>query len=921
MIQPRVQLSLRNAKEYFREHLSVGDYYSQGEKIAGEWLGQGAQKLGLTGTVNEAAFLALCEGLNPTTGEKLGQRMNTRRAADGKSVSNRRIFYDFTIAPPKSVSIVGLFQDDRILELHRQAVRQTMIELEKFAETRVRKSAQDGERRTGNLVTACFRHDTSRELDPHLHTHCVVFNATFDAEENRWKALQVGAMYRAQNFATNFYRHELAKGLKALGYEIENSPRGFEIKGVPASVITRFSKRNQQIDAETNRRLKIGSPVANVKDLREEIAHGERRRKLKNSTAERLRPEWRNQLQPGEAAVLAKIKPVAISTPSSVPKAKIADIIAWADEHLFERRAVIAEHELMSAALARGRGEEFDLATLRRAIDARGYVREKGTDKLTSREALGWEAEVVIAAHDGRNTSWALNPDYRPSSGLSTEQAAAVEKILKSRNLITLFRGGAGTGKSFALTEVERGLSAAKHPVVVLAPQRQQVQALQADGLPADTLSHFLVANQLPRGAVVIVDEAGQIGGKQLAQLIRVVRANSGRLILSGDTHQHGAVPASDALRAIEKHSGLKPVIIGKIRRQDPNLGKTLPERAFIRRYRSAVKAAAKGNVVDSFDRLDQLGCVRECAPEDRRDQLAREYLAASARKEKVLVVAQTRDEVRAVNDSIRNQLKAAGSLGGDETVTAYHPVDLGEAQKRDPRFYQSGQHAFFIQRYGRYAKGDLCEIVAATERGLTVMKDGRRSTLSYRYTDRIGVATAAEMPLASGDRLQLKFNGKSAEGNALNNGELVTVRNLRKDGALIVEGDDGVRKTLSAKQRLFTRGYAVTSYGSQGKTVDTVLLADAANAAATSANQWYVSISRGRKKVVVFTSDKDGLRTNIQRAGERELALDLKPATSAQSVAPDGMHHAWAAVEHQRHHQAASAQISQHNHNQRIAL
>jgi conjugative relaxase-like TrwC/TraI family protein len=853
------------------------------------------------------------------TADKLGQRMNTVRQSTGDhAVANRRIFYDFTIAPPKSVSVVALYQDDRILTLHNEAVRHTMLELEKLAETRVRKAGQNGERVTGNLVTACFRHETSRELDPHLHTHCVVFNATFDRTENRWKALHPAGLYRAQNFATNYYRHELCKGLRALGYEIENSPRGFEIKGVPASVITRFSKRNQQIDAETKRQLEIGSTISNIGELRKRIAHGERRRKVKDSTADRLRPAWEKQLSNDEAKALGSLRSVR---PQPAKPADVSGIVAWADEHLFERRAVIAEHELMAASLARGRGEEFDLATLRRAIDERGYVREKGTDKLTSREALGWEAEVVIAAHDGRNTSWALNPDYRPSSGLSTEQAAAVEKILKSRNLITLFRGGAGTGKSYALKEVERGLSEVKHPVVVLAPQRQQVQALQADGLSADTLSHFLVANQLPRGAVVIVDEAGQIGGKQLALLIRVVRANQGRLILSGDTHQHGAVPASDALRAIEKHSGLKPVIIGKIRRQDPNLGKTLPERAFIRRYRSAVKAAAKGDVVDSFDRLDQLGCVRECAPEDRRDQLAREYLAASARKEKVLVVAQTRDEVRAVNDSIRNQLKGTGALGSDETVTAYQPVDLGEAQKRDPRFYQTGQHAFFIQRYGRYAKGDLCEIVAATERGLTVMKDGRRSTLSYRYTDRIAVATAAEMPLASGDRLQLKFNGKSAEGNALNNGELVTVRNLRKDGAIVVEGDDGVRKTLSPNQRLFTRGYAVTSYGSQGKTVDTVLLADAANVAATNANQWYVSISRGRKKVVVFTSDKDGLRTNIQRAGERELALDLKPDTSAQSVAPERMHDAWAAVEHQRHHQAVTAQVSQHNHNQRIAL
>ena len=84
MIQPRIQFSLVNARQYFREHLSAGDYYSQGTQVAGEWLGEGAGKLGLQGMVNEAAFLALCEGKNPATGQKLGQRMNTVREAAGR---------------------------------------------------------------------------------------------------------------------------------------------------------------------------------------------------------------------------------------------------------------------------------------------------------------------------------------------------------------------------------------------------------------------------------------------------------------------------------------------------------------------------------------------------------------------------------------------------------------------------------------------------------------------------------------------------------------------------------------------------------------------------------------------------------------------------------------------------------------------
>jgi conjugative relaxase-like TrwC/TraI family protein len=184
MISPKPQLSLKNAREYFRTHLSAGDYYSQKNAVPGEWFGQGAARLNLTQTVSESAFLALCEGNDPGTGKRLTARRNSIRREDGKWVANKRIFYDWTISPPKSVSIIGLLVDERVIKLHSHAVQAALRELETFAETRVRKGrTQDGARPTGNLVAACFRHDTSRELDPHLHTHAVIFNASFDPVE------------------------------------------------------------------------------------------------------------------------------------------------------------------------------------------------------------------------------------------------------------------------------------------------------------------------------------------------------------------------------------------------------------------------------------------------------------------------------------------------------------------------------------------------------------------------------------------------------------------------------------------------------------------------------------------------------------------------------------------------------------------
>lgn len=140
MLTPRAQLNLTKAREYFREHLCVGDYYAETQRVAGEWHGAAALMLDLRGHVAEAEFLALCEGKHPKTHERLTQRLNgTRESQGGQRVSNRRVFYDFVFSPPKSVSAVALIQDERIVGLHRKTVVQALGELEKITSARVRR--------------------------------------------------------------------------------------------------------------------------------------------------------------------------------------------------------------------------------------------------------------------------------------------------------------------------------------------------------------------------------------------------------------------------------------------------------------------------------------------------------------------------------------------------------------------------------------------------------------------------------------------------------------------------------------------------------------------------------------------------------------------------------------------------------------
>src|SRR5207245_2035319 len=117
-----------------------------------------------------------------------------------------------------------------------KAVGEVLVEIETHAATRIRQDGLNEDRTTGNLVLAVYQHDTSRELDPQLHTHAVAANLSYDGTEGRWKALQASGIYERRAYLTEIYRNSLARELRMLGYEIEDRrdskgrDSGFEIR-------------------------------------------------------------------------------------------------------------------------------------------------------------------------------------------------------------------------------------------------------------------------------------------------------------------------------------------------------------------------------------------------------------------------------------------------------------------------------------------------------------------------------------------------------------------------------------------------------------------------------------------------------------------------------------------------------------------
>ena len=338
------QKNLANAEGYFDEHLAQNDYYAAGEIRPGQWIGAGAARLDLKNVVTRDQFHALCENRNPHDDKRLTQRQ--------EKTNQRRVFYDFTCSAPKSVSVLAVtMDDDRLVSAHEEATRIAFRELETFAATRVRKQGSQRDRTTGNLVAAAFTHTSSRALDPLLHTHLTVFNATFDETEKRWKALQAGGMYDAIRYGTAVYRNELAKRVQQIGYRIRPAKHGFEIEGVSDAVSKRFSKRSQQRDAVVRElEQKLGRKLSN--NAIAMVVHQSRAKKIQGISTAEVREQQLAQLSVDEQQSLQTLRTSA--RPSSLPRIAMVENLALnhAVAHVFERKSVLPEHELLSVALS-----------------------------------------------------------------------------------------------------------------------------------------------------------------------------------------------------------------------------------------------------------------------------------------------------------------------------------------------------------------------------------------------------------------------------------------------------------------------------------------------------------------------------------------------------------------------------------------
>ena len=872
MLRINQHQSLDGAKSYFDKELRAGDYYAKDQERAGEWGGRISARLSLSGQVGREPFFYLCGGRHPGTGEKLTPRLR----------ADRTVGYDFNFHPPKSVSVVAeLTGDERIFQAFRQAVQETMQEIETHAAARVRRGGRSEDRTTGELCWAEFVHFTARPVggipDPHLHCHVFVPNLTWDAAEDRFKAGQFRPLVEQAPYFEQGFHARLAGKLRMLGYGIAERGRGWEIAGVPASVLQKFSRRTDVIEQAAAEK-----GIADA-EAKARLGAATRERKTRGLSRDELRAIWRERFSADEATAIASLS--AAPSPSSGQPAAAA--LDQAIAHCFERASAVPVATLLKEALRFGKGW-LGPAELQAEFNRRDFIacREGRHVYVTTPALLSEENAAIRFVRATRGRSSPLGDLDRPVSRafLSDEQRAAVRHVLTSRNQVIAIRGVAGAGKTTLMQEAVEAIEAGGHQVLALAPTSEAARGvLRSEGFPgAETVARFLVDEQLrakARGQVLWIDEAGLLGLPTLGRVFALAGRLNARVVLAGDSRQHSAVERGDALRLLEQHAGLEPAEVRAILRQkSPAL-------------RQAVEALANGETRLGLERLERLGSVVEL-PDALRDQtLAVEYAAALARRETVLAIAPTHAEGARVTHAIRTELLGRGMLGSHgPTLTRLQNQHWTQAERAEVDRYAPGD----VLLFHRSATGG----VRSGER-LVVEENGGGARLVVRRAsgERIALDLAREseafqafrserITIGAGEQLRITRNGLSKDGHRLNNGTIVTVTGFTTEGDLLTDRGWVIDRAFGT----WDFGYVTTSHASQGKTVDRVFIAESTlSRGAASAEQIYVSASRARLAVRLFTDDRQALRAMVLRSSARRHAWDLVRGRGIEGPSPSG--------------------------------
>jgi conjugative relaxase-like TrwC/TraI family protein len=863
-------------------YYSKDNYYSKQE---GEWQGKGAEKLGLQGEVKKEDFEKLLNGQGPK---------NEFQIANGGENQNHRAALDLTFSAPKSVSVLSeVLGDDRVREAHEKAVSSTLSHVEQhFSQARQTINGITEKIDTGNLAIAKFEHNTSRELDPQLHTHTVVMNMT-QRPDGSWRALSNEQIYQNKMLIGQIYRNELAANLKDLGYSIQSNNKGlFEVQGIEQKLLDHFSQRKDQINAKINELKENGQyKNAGEQKLREIATLGSRIAKrdvdiqtVKESWVERMQGQGYTKENVRESIQKAAEQMKKAEINRKDPKMNEYDYIRLAGKIVTEQEATFSKEDILKTAGKLSLGE-YRISKLEKAFNSLNGLGQKEIKTLdkniyTTAEMQKIEKDIVFKVQAGHHTKETIMTKEQAEAGIKAFEAQksikmtqgqkeAVNHILSSEDRYIGIQGDAGTGKTTMLKAVKDQFEKQGYKVQGLGFTGKAAAEVEAQaGIKSQTIDSFLAQQDKINGGergIWIVDESSMLGSKKMHGLMSAAEKTNARVVFIGDTKQLQAVEAGKMFSKLQETGDLKTVRMSEVQRQKDE------------QYKDIVKDISEKKINRAFDKLEKQDCVKETADrQERLNAIVKDYTGKNY-KDTIIVTARNTDR-NELNTAIRAELKEQGKLSTQgHTFTVRESKGLSPVDKHFAQNYGIGDKVIFNKagiagRAGREAK--VTAVDHQSHKIKVHTKDGKEHQINLKTKGQhLAVYSEKEQSFSQGDKVVFLKNDKSL---SVKNGQIGDIKSIDKNGKATIRMETGQEKTINLKTQYnyVDHGYAITDYKSQGQTSKNVIY-HADTSKKVNYNQAYVAVTRGKHDLKIYTDSKENLKEQLKHEQVKTSTLD----------------------------------------------
>ena len=899
--------SAGSVAKYFTD--AKENYFSK-DTDSSAWHGKGAAILGLSGPVDSARFQQLLRG-------EVVPNIDSRARA--RHDLKARIGIDLTFSAPKSVSMQALIAGDgEIIKAHDLAVKRTLDIAEQRAQVKRNDHGKTIVERTGNLAIATFRHETSREQDPQLHTHAVVLNLTQRAD-GKWVALKNDEIIKATRYLGAVYNAELALELTKLGYSLRHGRDGnFDLAHINRAQMDGFSRRTKQIEEKI---AEIGLSRDTANYWQKKQANFATRKPKGESDRDAIFKEWHSRSRElgidfNKERSLGPRQPINKELGEIVTAEAARRSVRFAINHLTERTAIVGEREVIDTAVKHGIGHVrlADVETAIRKEVKNGFlVKESPLYRSAAYDWQGdpktrdaWIASLEAAGHASaaqrvnqgilRGSLTPLEPRYTTQAALNREmrilgiekdgrgalqpvmatervsamlgktdlndgQREAAMLIASTQNRVVGIQGYAGTGKSHMMKEAKKLIDSEGYELRALAPYGSQVRSLRELGVGSVTVASFLKAKdkRIDDSTVLVIDEAGVIPARQMAQVLVLAEEHGSRVVLIGDSKQLPAIQAGRPFAQLQE-SGMEIARMDQIQRQkNPEL-------------KIAVERAAKGDTARSLENISHVEEIKD--NQKRRAAIAAEYVRlAPADREKTIIVSGTNEARREINSMVREALGTAGKGVEFDTLVRR---DTTNEERKWSRYYRIGD---VIQPERDYISSGLTRhgtyTVEETGPGNRLMvrgAAGEQIVFNPVTHGHLSVYQPERQEISVGDSVKITRNDAKLD---IANGDRFRVIEVESERLRL---DDGRRQLELTGAPLFhvEHAFVTTIHSAQGLTADRVLLDAETERKTTSKAGWYVAISRARHEAKVYTDDRENLPAAIARENVKHAAHDL---------------------------------------------